>query len=242
MTTLLLLHAFPLGPQMWSPLIDHLDLPTLAPAFPGFAGRELLVTEPSLADFAQDALKQSDDDLIVAGCSMGGYVAMEMMRIAPERLVGVILMDTKADADQEGARSRRLEVAAGVESDGMAPWVDALFAPLLGSASQEQRQSLVLELRELIANANPQGVAWAQRAMSVRPDSQELLQRWAKPALVIVGAEDQLSPVAMAQSMAELLPQGELAIIGGAGHLSPWEAPQDVADAIKEWISKNGLS
>jgi pimeloyl-ACP methyl ester carboxylesterase len=237
MTTLLLLHAFPLGPTMWSPLMAQLDLPMLAPAFPGFADRPVPSTKPTLTLFAEDALAQCEGELIVAGCSMGGYVAMEMMRIAPDRLAGVVLMDTKAESDNEAARTRRLEVASGVEREGMSPWTDTLIAPLLGSTSNESRPALVAEVRELVANANPHAVAWAQRAMAARPDNRELLSGWSKPALVIVGEEDQLSPVSVAESMLELFPRGEIAIIGGAGHLAAWEAPGDVAQAIAQWAS-----
>lgn len=234
---LVLVHAFPLGPQMWQGLIPYLapSIDVITPALPGFAGTPVSNQSPDLAVFAQSLLEQIDGEFVIGGCSMGGYVVMEMMRQAPERIAGVLLMDTKAEADGEPARARRLEIAAGVESGGMAPWVITLFAPLLGQTTRSENPALATEVRQVIEGANPHAVAWAQRAMAVRQDSRGTLTNWHKPALVIVGQEDELSPVAMANQMAELLPQGELAIIDAAGHLAAWERPGDVAEVIASW-------
>lgn len=233
--TLVLLHAFPLSPVMWRELVPYLGGEVITPSLPGFGDAPALADAPNVDAFADAILNEVSGPLVVGGCSMGGYVAMAMMRLAPERIAGVILMDTKPEADGEAARARREEVATGVERDGMTAWIDPLFEPLLGTTSRASNPELVEQVRDVIASAQPQGVAWAQRAMAARPDSRGILSNWKKPALVIVGSEDQLAPVETARGMAELIPQGELAVIQGAGHLAPWEAPDRVAEVIAGW-------
>lgn len=236
---LVLIHAFPLGPWMWREVIPPIaavsgaDL--LAPALPGFAGKPAPSHAPDLVHFADEVLADAPDRFVAAGCSLGGYVVMELMRRAPDRLAGVILLDTKPEPDSEAARERRHEVAAGVEREGVGAWVDVLTAPLLGSSTQASDPDLVAEVRAQVLAADPIGVAWAQRAMALRPDSRGTLANWKRPALVIVGEEDQLSPVATAREMAELLPLGELAVIERAGHLAAIEQPERVAEAIATW-------
>lgn len=234
---LVLLHAFPLGPFMWSDIARRLMVEAITPTFPGFDGCATSNHEPNLAVFADAVLAEVEGEFVVGGCSMGGYVVMELMRRAPERIAGVILMDTKVEADGEAARAKRHEVADGVLAEGVAAWTSILAAPLLGASTRANNQTLVVDVQNRVANADPAGVAWAQRAMAVRPDSRGTLVNWHKPALVIVGAEDELSPVSTAREMAELLPHGEIAVIEGAGHLAAWERPDAVAEAIAEWWS-----
>lgn len=240
MTTLLLVHAFPLAPTMWRDMTAYLDgadlgISIVAPALAGFAGRPPSSQSPSLELFAHELLAEVEGEVVVGGCSLGGYVAMAMMRLEPDRVAGVVLMDTKCESDEEEARSKRHAVADGVEREGIAAWVDRLAAPLLGPTTVEENPALVSQVRSVIEHADPAGVAWAQRAMAIRPDSRGTLANWSKPALVVVGAEDGLAPVELAMEMSQLLPRGELSVIPGAGHLAPWEKPAEVAEVIAQW-------
>lgn len=234
---LVLVHAFPLSTQMWVPLSRHLSTTTevISAVLPGFGGQAVSSAEPSLGVMAQAVLEQVNGEFVVGGCSMGGYIAMELIRRAPQRIAGVILMDTKAEPDAEAAIARRHEVAAGVESDGIAAWLDTLQAPLLGASTRANNSALVEEVRSAVSAADPSGVAWAQRAMAARPDSRGTLVNFRKPALVIVGEQDELAPVAVARDLAELLPEGELAVIPEAGHLAPWEQPDRTAEVVARW-------
>lgn len=236
---LVLIHAFPLGPWMWrevtAPLHAATGAEVITPTLPGFGETAPLSQPPDLAHFADAILESVPGEFVAAGCSMGGYVVMELMRRAPDRLQGIVLLDTKPEADPDSARSRRLEIASGVESAGVDAWIDVLSAPLLGVTSRETRPDLMGEVVERIGATQPAGIAWAQRAMAGRPDSRGTLANWGRPALVVVGAEDELAPVATAREMAELLERGELAVINGAGHLAALEEPGQVAEAIASW-------
>ena len=109
---------------------------------------------------------------VFAGFSMGGYVAMEIVRQDPARVAGIALVDTKATADNDEAREHRLKVADQVLSSGSADALARAMVPtLLGTTTQEERPAVVEQVKSWIAAADPAAVAWAQRAMAARPDS-----------------------------------------------------------------------
>jgi pimeloyl-ACP methyl ester carboxylesterase len=112
-----------------------------------------------------------------------------------------------------------------------------VFPRLLGDTSERDRPEVVARVRDWVASATPEAVAWAQRAMAARPDSFATLRDCAVPGLVVVGDEDRITSVEAAQAMAEALPRGELAVLPGSGHLSPVETPEAFAFAVAGWLS-----
>lgn len=196
--------------------------------------------EPSLDDAARDVVALLDrlelDRVVLGGCSMGGYLTMAVLRAAPERVGGLVLIDTKADADGDEARANRLSAADRAEADGIADWLaDAMVPNLLSEPTLERRPEVGALVRELIESQQPSGIAWAQRAMAARPDSTETLRAADVPALVIVGERDGLTPPGAARSMADVLPAARLETIPDAGHLTPLEDPDSVVRAITDW-------
>jgi len=237
---LVLLHAFPVDARMWDGVRDPLAAHTrvITPDQRGLGRSPMPLTDraPSLDDAARDVVVLLDklgiDRAVVGGCSMGGYVTMALLRIAPERVGGLVLIDTKAAADAEDAKANRLAMADRVEKEGVEFLPEAMMTNLLGRTTREQRPEIVRTVRDLITDQPPAGVAWAQRAMAARPDSFETLRSADVPALVVVGEEDELTRVDQARTMAETLPDARLEVIAEAGHLSPLEAPRAVADVI----------
>jgi pimeloyl-ACP methyl ester carboxylesterase len=236
---LVLLHAFPLSSAMWASLVPELtgvarvvlvDLPGLgASPLPG-AG------EPSLEVSAGSVVGVLDrlglQRVVLAGVSMGGYVAMALARRNPERVAGLALIDTKAEADADEARANRLRMADAVLGEtgtrALAPMIDTL----LGPTTHARRRPVVDAVRRWLADASPAGVAWSQRAMAARPDSTSALAGLTVPAAVVVGEEDALTPSAAAAVMVSALADAVLTVVPGAGHLSPLEAPRQVARAL----------
>lgn len=240
---LVLLHAFPVDSRMWdgvrAPLAARGRL--ITPDQRGLGRTALPKTdrEPSLDDAARDVLALLDrlelDRVVLGGCSMGGYLTMAVLRAAPERVDGVVLIDTKASADGDEARANRLEMADRVEREGVGFLPEPTVPLVLGKTTREQRPEVVEKLREIVAAQPPAGVAWAQRAMAARPDSVETLRALDVPALVIVGEEDELTRIEEAHAMVEAIPGATLEVIPAAGHLSPMEDPASVAEAILSW-------
>jgi pimeloyl-ACP methyl ester carboxylesterase len=236
---LVLLHAFPLSRAMWAPV-----LPALAGAaqvilvdLPGLGDSPLPASGDPSVEVSADAVVAVLDRLdvrqaVLAGVSMGGYVALALARRHPGRVAGLALIDTRAEADAEPARVNRLRMAEAVLGDAGTRALAPMLDTLLGRTTHARRPAVVDTVREWLAQAPPSGVAWSQRAMAVRPDSTPVLGGLAVPAAVLVGEEDELSPPPVAQAMAAALPDAVLTVIPGAGHLSPLEAPQQVAAAL----------
>ncbi|WP_035845851.1 alpha/beta fold hydrolase [Kitasatospora azatica] len=229
-TPLLLLHAFPLNSAMWRGQLDGSlgAVRVLAPDLPGFGASPAPAGEPSLDDWA-DQLAQVLDRAgvaraVVGGLSMGGYLAMAFARRHGDRLAGLLLADTKASTDAPAALTNRERIASAVLARQSVALLleEKTEASLLGTEAGEE---LAEEVRGLIGAATPEGVAWAQRAMAGRADSFATLAGLAVPAAVVVGEDDRLTPVDDAEDLVLTLPDAELTVIPGVGHLSALEAP-----------------
>ncbi|MGV8968527.1 MAG: alpha/beta fold hydrolase [Cellulomonas sp.] len=246
---LVLLHGFPLDHHMWDDVVDLLpgDRTVLAPDLPGFG------TSPSGADVADalgapaepaietmaDAVAATlraagNERVIVAGLSMGGYVAMALVGRHPDLVAGLGLLDTKSTADDDPSRANRLRVADAVLADGNVDAVLGMRRALLGETSLVLRPELVDRLDGWIRGQGPAGVVWAQRAMAARPDRTETLTGFALPALVLVGDEDEVTPLAAARHLEAALESAKLVVVPRSGHLSSIENPEPVAAALDE--------
>jgi len=235
-----LLHAFPLDSRMWDGLRPALGDRLVTPDLPGFGGAPPAGAEPDL-DAAADSVLETLDRLgveraVVGGCSMGGYVAMALLRRAPARVGGLVLVNTKASADTDEARANRFAMADRAETDGIGRLADDMLTTLLGPTTLERRPDVETELRRLITDQSPAAVAWAQRAMAARPDSFEALRGADVPALVLRGTEDALIPGEEAAALVKALPRAKFVELPGAGHLAPLEVPDEVATAVRGWL------
>jgi pimeloyl-ACP methyl ester carboxylesterase len=239
-TPLLLLHAFPLSAEMYRRQIEVLSrrCRVIAPDHRGF-GQSAPAEEPAeMTALARDALVVLNSagvlDAVVGGVSMGGYAAMAMLELAPERVRGLILADTQAYPDDEAGQARREETAQAVLAGGMRVLVDGLLPKLLAPSASP---ALRAEVAALIL-ANPkEGAAAALRGMALRPDSHDLLAAYGGPALIVVGQEDELTPLPKAQAMAKRMPQAKLVAIAGAGHLANLEAPVAFNHAVEGFLN-----
>jgi pimeloyl-ACP methyl ester carboxylesterase len=229
-----LLHAFPLHSGLFSAILPLPGYRVVTPDLRGFGSSPLGADDPSMAAMARDVVALLDRlDLsapIVGGVSMGGYVTMEIMRQAPDRLAGVLLVDTKAGADTEAARRGRWAMADAVLADGRRA-LDPMMQVLLGGTSASTRPDVVATVAGWLDDADPAAVAWAQRAMATRPDSHSTLASADVPGAVVVGTEDVLSPLADAESMATAL-SASVQVVPDAGHLAVVENPTAARHAV----------
>ncbi|RAY15778.1 alpha/beta hydrolase [Actinomadura craniellae] len=243
-TPLVLLHAFPLSSAMWLAQREGLAgrFRIVTPDLRGFGGSLLGADEPSIDAMADDVAllmrRQGIARAVVGGLSMGGYVAMALARRHPDRLLGLVLADTKASADTEEARRNRLRQAEVMEAErSVRVLVDEGLPNLLGPTTFRQRALVYGRVRGLM-QATPAGAAaWAQRAMAARPDAFGTLRDTRVPALVLVGDEDRLTTEDDARAMTEALPNAELMVIPRAGHLSAIEQPDLFNQAVAEFVS-----
>jgi pimeloyl-ACP methyl ester carboxylesterase len=241
-TPLLLLHAFPLSSAMWLAQREGLAarFRVLTPDMRGFGGSPLGTEEPSVDAMADDVAALLDDKgidrAIIGGHSMGGYVALAFCRRHPDRILGVVLADTKATEDTGEARAERLRAAERLEAEeGVSVLLDDLLPRLVGPTTMSQRALVYGRVRGLVQSAPPVAAAWAQRAMAGRPDSLGALADFRAPTLVLQGAEDAIVTEDDARAMADGLPNAELIMIPGSGHLAAVEQPQLFNDAVTEF-------
>jgi pimeloyl-ACP methyl ester carboxylesterase len=235
-----LLHAFPLHSGMWSRQIAALSrrCRVVAPDYRGL-GKSAVSTDASTMELlAQDvrALLQHlrIERAAVAGLSMGGYLAFELYRQAPALFRGIALCDTRAAADTDEGKANRERFAKTALEKGLA-WVAEEMIPKLLKPLPDP--AVVKEVRSLIAEGTPAGVAAAQRGMARRPDSTPTLAALACPTLVVVGDEDGLTAPAEAEGMARAVKGAKLVRIPGAGHLSNVEAPASFDAALEAFVA-----
>ena len=238
----LLLHAFPCSGEMWSAQADALSeagWDVVVPDLPGFGRSDLLDAEPDLDVVATVLLRELDaqriDQVAVAGLSLGGYLAMALARIAPERLTAVMLCDTKgtADAPAAGENRRRLAQAVLDEPANCGRILRQSVLPgLLGGTTFAERPEVVARVEGWLDAARPESVAWYQRAMAGRPDSLATLGSLRVPALVLWGDEDAISAESEQRAMLDVLADGRAAVIATSGHLAAVECPDAVSDAL----------
>lgn len=243
---LVLLHAFPCDGRMWRPQAEVLadsGWRVIVPDLPGFGQSHLLPDPPSLdpvADAVRDVLVDRDlSRAVLGGVSLGGYVAMALLRRAPGLAAGVILCDTKATADGDEARANRERLAALVEAspDECGRILEQSVLPgLLGDTTRATRPAVVDRVRGWLQEADAATVAWYQRAMAVRPDSRPDLAEAGVPGLVVWGEEDALSSRAEQDLMVQALGEASLAVVPQAGHLANVEDPESVTRAMRPFL------
>ena len=238
---LLLIHGFPLDRSMWGHQVATLARwRRIAPDLRGCGFSDVPEQGYSMAAYAADLVGLLDklriDRAVIAGLSMGGYVAFELLRRYRERVMGLILMDTRADADSPDARKSRDALIDVARSQGAAAVAEHLLPRLLGRSTQRTQPQVVEQVRETARRTPVPGIVGALTAMRDRPDSTPQLGAIDVPTLVVVGEEDELTPPAVARAMTSAIPSAAMTTIPGAGHLAPLEAPTAVSRVIAEFL------
>jgi pimeloyl-ACP methyl ester carboxylesterase len=192
-------------------------------------------------DYANDTLSLMDsleiERAVIGGLSMGGYATFAIHRLAPERIEGLILADTKAGADtEEGIKSRRalLDVA---RAKGASAVAEQMFGKLLGETSRRERPELTVEVRRTIESNPIGGIEAAIYALMHRPDSTPDLLTIECPTLVVVGEEDTVTPLAEAEVLQKTIKAAKLVRLPRAGHLTNVEAPEEFSNTISKWVA-----
>lgn len=204
-----------------------------------------LVTRPVVADLTQDdsisamaarALATAPARFALAGLSMGGYVAFEIMRQAPERVTHLALFDTSARADDEARRETRRK---GIEMVGEGKFI-GVSRGLLGSliAPQHMGTPVARDVQDMSERVGPEAYKRQQVAIMNRVDSRPLLGAIKVPTLVGVGEVDKMTPLELAEEMAGGIKGAELVRFPDSAHLPTMENPGAVIDAMRGWLAR----
>ena len=239
-TPLLCLPAFPFTHMMYreqQALAEYARL--ILPDYRG-TGRSSFTDGPYTMELlADDMLGLLDaleiEQAVVLGVSMGGYVAFSLLDRHPERVCGLILADSRADADDAVTAERRQLTVTGLRMQGASVLRERVNA-LVGASTLAQRAEFVAEIQGLVAAERAAGLAEITRGLALRADRQALLARIHVPALVLCGEEDTMSPPAINRAIAERIAGATFHLLPGAGHLSPWEQPQQFNRYVGEFL------
>lgn len=205
------------------------------------AGRPVTVANlagsDSVAGLAEAALEAAPLHFALAGLSMGGYVALEIMRRAPERVAGLALIDTSARPDSE-EQSRRRRALIALARTGRFKGVTPRLLPLLLHPARLEDPVLTGRVMAMAARIGRDAFLRQQTAILGRPDSRPDLPRIGCPTLVVCGRQDELTPLPVSEEMAALIPGADLVVVEDSGHLSTMEQPEAVNAALAAWLGR----
>jgi len=210
--------------------------PQLA-AFPDSRAIDGYGTANSLVEMAGIALNQAPESFDLLGHSMGGRVALEVFRLAPERVRRLALVSTGAHALREGEAAKRQALQAIGWNHGFARLIDEWLPPMVAEANRA-RPEIYEPLRQMNTEAGQEVFDAQIHALLNRPEAESLLPQIACPALVMTGELDSWSGPEQHRQIAAAIPNSELVIVPGAGHMIQFEAPQAVNSAIARWLQR----
>ncbi len=192
----------------------------------------------SITDMARSALALKGGELIAIGHSMGARVALEMVRLAPERIVRLALLNTGVHPRRDGEEINRQALVDLAFEEGMDALADRWLPPMVHEGRVHD-PALIEPLKAMVKRATPELHRRQIQALLNRPDARPLLSTIASPTLVMVGRQDRWSPLAQHEEIAAAIPHAELIVIEDSGHMTPVERPAEVTRALLGWL---GLS
>jgi pimeloyl-ACP methyl ester carboxylesterase len=197
-----------------------------------------LTRHDSIAEMAAAVLREVPTErFALAGLSMGGYVAQEMVRQAPRRVERLALLDTRARPDEPDETQRRLALMELAQREGGFAPVTNRMLPLLVHPARVKDEPLVRSIREMAERVGLAAYLRQQGAIIGRPDFRPLLSSIRCPTLVLCGRQDALTPLVFHQEIAAAIPGAELEVIEACGHLSTLERPAEVNAALRAWLT-----
>lgn len=190
----------------------------------------------SMAAIAKSILAAAPEHFALAGLSMGGYIAYEIIRQAPRRVTKLALLDTGSRPDAPERAEGRRQLIALAERDGARKAQEQLM-PVLIHKARHGEQPLVETILQMADDMGVEAFKRQQAAIMSRPDNRPLLPSIKCPTLVLVGREDALTPVELSQEITAGIPGAKLEIIPECGHLSTMERPEAVNRALRAWLT-----
>ncbi len=262
----MLLHAFPLNARMWEtqfgavagagwrviaphlPGVDHEETRPLEHAETGqissnrtAPGPETRPRRPTMDDYAGDVVDLLDalhiQDAVVGGCSMGGYLALALARLASNYVRGLLLIDTRSQADAPDALEGRKKLLKLAEDEGAAGVLTDMLPKLLGETTRRERPEVVTLVRSIAMRNSNESVAGMVNALMSRRDSTAILPGIRVPTLIVVGEEDTITPPSLSQQMHDAIAGSELAVLPRVGHLPNLEHSEAFNDVLVRFLS-----
>ena len=240
-----LIHGYPFNRSLWNEQVETLSnsYRVIVPDLRGFGETDASTGTATMNRMAQDVGQLLDhlriSQAVIGGLSMGGYVALAFYKQFPSRVRALVLADTRAQADTEEAKQTRAQQAEKALSEGMAGIADAMLPKLLTPETVSKRPEVVKRVRDMMLKTKPEGAAAALLGMAEREDQTELLSRVTSPTLILVGAEDAITPVADSEKMRDCIAGSRLVVLENAGHVSNLERTEQFNEALLKFLRES---
>lgn len=240
-----LVHGHPFDRSMWWPQISTLTAEgyrVIAADLRGYGRTTVVPGLTTLETFARDTFALIDhlelDEVVLGGLSMGGQIVMECYRLYAERIVGLLLADTFPQGETPEGHAHRNRVADQLLATGMTGYANENLPKMIAEYNVTAMPQVAEHVYTMMLHTSPHGAAAALRGRAERQDYQKLLTTVAVPTLIVVGRDDEFTPVADAELMNRLIPESTLAIIDGAGHLPNLEQPAAFNAALHDFLDQ----
>ncbi|VVJ16546.1 Hydrolase [Amycolatopsis camponoti] len=242
----LLVHGHPFDRTMWRPQAEHLagrGHRVVTPDLRGYGESTSTDTKTTLDVFANDLVELADRlglrGFVLGGLSMGGQIVMQLVSDHPGRVEALLLADTFPGLDTPEAKQARIDTAAKITDEGMHHYADELLPKMISKRTRATRPDVEAHVLEMMRDAPSQGAAAALRGRAERPDYTEGLKRIDVPTLVVVGSEDEFTPVADAERIHRHIAASTLVVVEGAGHLPNLECETEFNQALDTFLTSS---
>lgn len=240
---LTLVHGHPFDRSMWGPQVDHFSASgwrVITPDLRGYGDSDVVPGTTTLETFAGDIAGLLDHlavrKTVIGGLSMGGQVVMEFQRLFPDRVRALMFADTSAHAETEAGKGLRRGTADRLVHQGMAQYADEVLSRMVAPATIRHLPDVAQHVLGMMSGTSPAGAAAALRGRADRLDYVEMLTEIRVPTLVVVGQEDDFTPIEDARLIQEQVPDATLVVIEGAGHLPNLERPAEFNAALERLL------
>ena len=240
-----LIHGYPFNRSLWNEQVAELShsYRVIVPDLRGFGESDASEGAATMDRMAQDVALLLDhlaiSRAVIGGLSMGGYVALAFYKQFQSRVRALILADTRAQADTGEAKQTRAQQAEKALAEGMAGIADAMLPKLLTPETVSKRPEIVKRVRDMMLKTKPEGTAAALLGMAQRDDQTQLLAQISSPALIIVGAEDAITPVADSEKMHKAIAGSRLVVLENAGHVSNLERTEEFNQHLLDFLRES---
>ncbi|MGW3245444.1 alpha/beta fold hydrolase [Streptomyces sp. NPDC001070] len=244
-TPVVLVHGHPFDRSMWAPQVSAAVAAgrrVIVPDLRGYGASEVVPGITPLEVFARDIAALLDHlgvpEAVVGGLSMGGQIAMEFQRLFPGRVAGLLLADTFPGAETEEGRRARNAMADRLLAEGMSGYADEVLDRMIAPYNVTALPGVAAHVLGMMRGTSPEGAAAALRGRAQRPDYGGVLTAVRVPSLIVVGRDDEYTPVAEAEAMHAAVAGSRLVVIEGAGHLPNLERPGEFNDALRRFLGQ----
>lgn len=239
---LVLVHGHPFDRSMWRDQVRAFRAHYRVITFDlrGYGETTVIPGKTSLGEFARDIAGLLDylgvNDVILGGLSMGGQIVLEFYRLFPRRVRALILADTFAQLDTDERRQERYNTAERLMNEGMHAYADEVLPKMIAPGTIERQPEVAAHVLSMMRGTSPAGAAAALRGRAERQDYTPLLPEITAPTLIIVGGDDEFTPISDAEYMRERIPNSQMAVIEETGHMPNLERPDEFNRVVEEFL------